>query len=355
MLFSLKNIIIEIGIRYSLYKQISYFLFFITTSSIILKITIGYFIGSSTIYLFYSETIALFFLITIAFVQLNKEKLKIFIPQKIQIISAIKKNKSFIKYDIITSLINISSWMLPGIILGYYFNSNVVGHYALAFSMLKLPMKLIGNNIGMVFYKESSNNISETISLKDKSMKLVITLLLSSGLPVILFFFYSIDLFSIVFGIDWKEAGNFAKILSIWTLFWLLSSPISNLYYTLGLQPQFLGFMIISIILRFSGLVVGGINNDVFLALFLYSFISSLVYIFQIFYLFKKISIPFIATINLFLYSFLIFVPFIIIIYLLSLLNNIYLGITFSILIVILFYYITVQYRLINLISSKCI
>ncbi|MEI2422057.1 hypothetical protein V6O07_17395, partial [Arthrospira platensis SPKY2] len=84
-------------------------------------------------------------------------------------------------------------------------------------------------------------------------------LFLSGVLPSFFVFLYGSELFGFVFGENWKEAGKYAEILSLWTLFWLISSPITNLYYTLNLQKNYLIFMVFSITLRLAALFIGGL------------------------------------------------------------------------------------------------
>ncbi len=61
-------------------------------------------------------------------------------------------------------------------------------------------------------------------------------------LPVLLF---GPELFRLIFGAEWTEAGQFARLLAVVALFRFLSSPTSMGFFVLGKQRLFFGFTLL--------------------------------------------------------------------------------------------------------------
>jgi len=95
-------------------------------------------------------------------------------------------------------------------------------------------------------------------------------------LPAALVTLLGRDLFVVVFGEEWAEAGVYAQILAPWTFFWFVSSPLTVIFAVL----ERLGLAFVVHISLFTSrvlpLVVGGRLGDVTLALVLFSFANAL-------------------------------------------------------------------------------
>ncbi|MBA2613517.1 MAG: oligosaccharide flippase family protein [Bacteroidetes bacterium] len=124
-------------------------------------------------------------------------------------------------------------------LLSYFFSSTVLGLYSFAFSMITLPMRLIGNSVTQVFYQKASEAHNNGQNLWPLIKKLIIRLALIGlpGLLVILFF--GPQLFSTVFGSKWHEAGVYAQILMPWLFISFIGSPIGSVPQILNKQKQF--------------------------------------------------------------------------------------------------------------------
>lgn len=206
--------------------------------------------------------------------------------------------QKFPKYDTLTALVNTLSWLLPAFLLDYFFSKEHVGYYTLGFTMLRMPMNLIGKAVGDVFYRTAIDESVSTDKLAATSTKTVLQLFSFGLIPTVIVLFFGEELFSFFFGAKWVTAGTYSQILAFWSLVWFISSPISNLFYILDLQNKFLVFMTVSFILRLAALIVGGFVRDPSLALVLYSLVSSCVYGGQIFYLLKKLNVKFPALLK---------------------------------------------------------
>lgn len=178
--------------------------------------------------------------------------------------------RKFPLFDTWSSFINTLSWQLPVLMLTGFFSPAVAGLYTLGFQMLHLPMSLVGNSISQVFYQRASVE-KHTGNLGFVVEDVAAVLLLLSVLPFLALGIIGGDIFGLIFGSEWYDAGVYVQILCTWTIIWFVTSPLTMLFPTLELQSQFLRFNICNITARFLSLVIGGLSENIYLCLILFA------------------------------------------------------------------------------------
>lgn len=138
----------------------------------------------------------------------------------------VKRYNRFPKYDAPASAIDTMSTQLPNVLLAAFFNPTVAGYYLLTERALALPMSLVGQAVGQVFYSDCREALRSR-SLERTSKLIVINLIMLITLPVILIFFFGSDLFPLVFGARWYEAGSYAEWMILGAAVQFVYSPIS--------------------------------------------------------------------------------------------------------------------------------
>jgi O-antigen/teichoic acid export membrane protein len=189
----------------------------------------------------------------------------------------LKRHHRFPLFGTWSILLNILSWQMPTFFLSAYFSSAVVGYYALGTRLLRLPMDLIGNAIGMVFFERAAKaRIGGTLpQLVEQTFRRLVNI----GLfPLLILTFIGRDLFVLVFGAKWAEAGVYSQILSVWMFFWFISSPLITLFSVLEKQKYGLVFNVIIFSSRLLALWVGCRLGNARLALLLFGLSGLLVY-----------------------------------------------------------------------------
>jgi lipopolysaccharide exporter len=174
-------------------------------------------------------------------------------------------------------LLNSLSWQLPALLLGFYFNSAVVGFYALGFRMLQLPMSLVGGSVSQVFFQRAAKARNEG-QLAEIVRGVYYALLDFGLLPMAVLGVAAPQIFSLILGAQWHEAGVYAQILAAWMLVWFVSSPLLNLFSVLEIQG--LGLLMNGVIFasRLASLVAGGLAGSARLAITLFAASGVLVY-----------------------------------------------------------------------------
>ncbi len=192
-----------------------------------------------------------------------------------------KKYRKFFRYDVLNSLLSTSSWLLPVLIISYFFSATQAGFFVLAFSILRIPINLIGKSAEDVFYQQSSV-ITESQQLGINTSTVMWSFIRVGFLPMLLIVFFGDMIFTLVFGKGWEPAGQIARFLSPLIFFWLLSQPITSLFHTLQKQEKLVVFVILGTGLRIMALIIGGMFGNLYLSVFLFSIFSILIYILQI-------------------------------------------------------------------------
>ena len=165
---------------------------------------------------------------------------------------------------------NMVSWQLPALMLTRFFSATVAGHYSLGLRVLQMPMSLVGAAISQVFFQRAAELRSQNTltPLVENAFRRLVFI----GLPPMLVLgIIGRELFSFMFGANWMEAGIYVQILSIWTFFWFISSPLSNIFTIMERQDISLKINICNIFMRFLSLWIGGICQNPRLAIVLFA------------------------------------------------------------------------------------
>ena len=198
---------------------------------------------------------------------------------KEKIILGFKRYAKFPIYDSWSALLTTISNNLPVFLLSSLFTSQIVGFYSLGFVVLQMPMSFIGGSISQVFFQRASVLKHES---EQKLSKLVerttLRLIVIGILPLIIITLAGKDIFTVIFGLRWAEAGVYAQILAIYIFISFLSSPISSLFSIFEQQRLTLILNVVVLIFRTLALIAGALLGSVIIALILFSIVSLFFY-----------------------------------------------------------------------------
>lgn len=180
-----------------------------------------------------------------------------------------KRYQRFPKYDTWSTLLNTLSWQLPTFMLSLFFTPAIAGFYALGNRVLRIPISLIGRTVGQVFFQRAAR--ARTEGTLGNLMEHVLVRYTSFGFyPFAILLVLGPELFELVFGADWTEAGTFSQILSIWSFIWFTASSLSSVFYVLEKQDFMLKWNIWLLITRILALSAGGLAGDARLTMALF-------------------------------------------------------------------------------------
>jgi O-antigen/teichoic acid export membrane protein len=109
-----------------------------------------------------------------------------------------------------------------------------VGNFSFAQRLLGLPTSLIGNSIADVFRQKAGEVYRKKGECSELFIKTGRILFLIGIIPLIIMLLFAPEIFAIVFGEQWRKAGEIARILSPLFFFRIIVSPLSYLYTLSG-------------------------------------------------------------------------------------------------------------------------
>lgn len=159
------------------------------------------------------------------------------------ILSAGRNHKNFFRFDLISAIFNAISINIPIIILSAYYEESLVGQFSMAFTILNLPMMLIGSSIGQIYYERISK-IESKAQIAIFTNKIIRQLALMGSVVMIILVFGD-TIFSFVLGERWTQAGVFAQYMAPYVYLVFIAAPISQIYARYSIQKRVLNFNIV--------------------------------------------------------------------------------------------------------------
>lgn len=147
-------------------------------------------------------------------------------------------------------LLNGLSQGLPVLMLSSFFGPSSAGYYGLAVTTLGLPVTLIGNAMGDVFFSQAAKVTREGGRIRPLLSKATFALLGASIVPFGLLIVLGPFLFGLVFGANWTMSGAYAAWLAPWYMFVLANRPSLMSLQVMAKQRLFLGYTITSTVIR---------------------------------------------------------------------------------------------------------
>jgi len=189
----------------------------------------------------------------------------------------LKRYSKFPLVDSFSALMNSISWQLPAFLLAAFFSPAIVGFYSLGFRLLQIPMSLIGSSISQVFFQRASRaSSSGTLSsLVENIFKFLVII---GMFPILVLTIVGSDVFTVIFGEAWAEAGVYTQILGFWAFVWFISSPLDGIYLVVEKYDFGFCFNFINLATRFLSLIIGGWLGSARIALILFSISGIVVY-----------------------------------------------------------------------------
>jgi len=211
---------------------------------------------------------------TIAIISLRKIKFGSHFSEKLsfeKIKELAIRYKKFPQYNTGANLAGSAAVQIIPILLAFLFSTVVVGYYAIAYTIMILPSKLVGNSISSVFYRKACEEKNLTGSIHNV-VKAVHTRLISIGIfSCLIIMIIGPELFKFALGPQWETAGVYAQIMAPWIFVTFISTPLRSIFNVLEMQGANFWFNFSQFITRIVVLLISGIFGNPTLGLILLS------------------------------------------------------------------------------------
>ena len=254
----------------------------------IMAITIGY-VGLTYSGLFIAHILAIFISIIFAVTSMNSLKVN-FLKIYKNFSNLFKKYIDFPKYDLLATFLNNLTTMMPIFFLNKFFSYEIVGQYALAVKTVFFPLTFISSSLSTIHLRKSKELIDKQGNLKWYMIKLFLILFFIVLVPSLILFFHAPEIFSYIFGSDWRLSGRFVQILIPALSFIFIVSTLSPIFYSTGKMNLFSNWSKIYFITLLVFFYFQSENSDIESLLFYFSCINIVMYSFYLFLIFYSIK-----------------------------------------------------------------
>lgn len=225
------------------------------------------------------------------FIKFNKKRDSVFSKvSKVRMFALSKRYKRFPYFTLPAEFTNVISNQLPVFLIGKYFGGGILGNYSLMERVLSAPISLLGRSVLDVFKQRASEDYNKQGNCKSIFIKTFKTLIVLSIIPTLLLITISPFLFGLIFGDEWKMAGEFAQIFAVLFFFKFTASPLSYMFHIAEKQHYDMFWQIGLLIFAVISFVVGISLDSIKVALTCFVTSYSLMYILNLYlsYSFSK-------------------------------------------------------------------
>lgn len=171
--------------------------------------------------------------------------------------NAFWKNRDFALFQTPRNLLSTLSLSLPTLALSSAHGAEIAGQYLLAVAVIFSPVVLVGSSFQTVFYPHISSLIRVEGRGFSALLKATLVLCFLGIIPFSTLMLYAPELFTFVFGSEWRVSAHLAQLLipMVWSGLAIL--PTTSAIPILRLQRQFLVFEILLTALKALTLIWG--------------------------------------------------------------------------------------------------
>ena len=150
-----------------------------------------------------------------------------------RIFLVLKRYKEFPIYSALPAFFNSISLTFPVLVVTKLFGEEITGQFNLSQMVLALPLALVSISVYQVVFQQTSDLIKQNKSIYSIFKKTFTGLCILSIPFMLILYFFSEVLFTLIFGAQWELAGSISKILVFSYALKFIVSPLSSVFTSL--------------------------------------------------------------------------------------------------------------------------
>ena len=228
-----------------------------------------------------------------------------------EIFSLSARYRRFPQYSLWSGILVDFSLKLPIFTIAYFFSPKQLGYFVFVQTIVRVPFNLLGDSISKVFFQKAASVKGNTAELSSWIEKVFYFLTTFFMLPALVVSILGTDIFKVLFGAHWSEAGLYAQILIFSILIELITAPFGSLFNVLERQKEALRFNILLLTLRFGALIAGGLTGNILVVISIYVVADILSRCIKFAFIFRQARFEITKAFGIVFKAFLVAIPFI--------------------------------------------
>lgn len=157
-------------------------------------------------------------------------------PSWREVTQAGRRHRSFPLFDLPANLLVVLTYNGLILMMPVLYSPSVAGQVALALRVLGLPADFVGTAIGQVYFRQIASKEASAAALMRFHWRTAVGLLLVATPMSLVIVGAGPELFALVFGSDWRDAGVYAAALTpmIWSR--MVTTPFVSAFHVAGRQ-----------------------------------------------------------------------------------------------------------------------
>lgn len=160
------------------------------------------------------------------------------------------KYRDFPIYRVPSQFLMLFGMQAPMLFFAAFYDASTAGQFGLAMTSLSLPLNIVSVSAGRALYAEASafhrQDAGRVVRVAtDVRKKLFLIAIVPAGVLL----FWGPEIFALVFGAEWQEAGRFASVLAFALAFQFATVPLVQLVNLISSQRLYLFLNLFRVIL----------------------------------------------------------------------------------------------------------
>ena len=183
-------------------------------------------------------------------------------PSLADLRAAVRRFRRFPLVAMPSALVNSAGLEVPLLLVAALYGDVRAGLLGLTVRVVGGPSRVIGQAVHQVFSGESSAAIREARGTLGRTVRMSVRrLLLVGAVPAAVLLAAGPELFGLVFGPEWSEAGTYARLLALAYLAQFAVAPVSATLFLLERQGRELAWVVFRLVLTAGGPLACGLTG----------------------------------------------------------------------------------------------
>lgn len=191
----------------------------------------------------------------------------------------LRRYSRFPQFSLAADLVNQLANQLPIFVMSRLVGAAPTGNLSLTNRTLSAPISFLGTSVLDVFQRRAAEDLAQQGHCRGVFLRTLRILVLLAIIPFVALLVLAPTLFALVFGAEWEQAGEFARLLAPLFFLRFIVSPLSYVLYIAEKQAQDLAWQICLLATTGAALAWGASSGSAYLAVALFSATYSVMYL----------------------------------------------------------------------------